>query len=72
MKYTSEPKMSQPLDFSAYSTSPSSKVAPVVVGGAVFIGKAIAGGAIGGAASWAATRILDNRFPQSPGGGSRR
>ena len=53
------------LDF---SSEPSSKIAPVVVGGAVFLGRAIAGGAIGGAASWATTRILNNRFPQSSSG----
>jgi hypothetical protein len=27
------------------------------------VGKAVVGGVIGGAASWGATRILDNRFP---------
>jgi hypothetical protein len=34
-----------------------------VVAGAVFVGRAVAGGVIGGAASWGANRILDNRFP---------
>ena len=43
--------------------SPDVKVAPIVVGGAVFIGKAIVGGLIGSAASWGTTRFLDNRFP---------
>jgi hypothetical protein len=51
--------------FSSSPTQPSSKVAPIIVSGAVFIGKAVAGGAIGGAASWATTRILNNKFPQS-------
>lgn len=46
-------------------TSPVPKIAPVVAGGLVFVGKAVAGGAIGAAASWATTRILDNKFPQS-------
>jgi hypothetical protein len=48
----------------SFSTSaPNAKVAPIIVGGAVFVGKAIAGGAIGAAASWGTTRYLDNRFP---------
>jgi hypothetical protein len=28
----------------------------------VFLGRAVAGGVIGGAASWGANRILDSRF----------
>ena len=48
--------------FSSGST-PDAKVAPIIVGGAVFAGKAIIGGAIGAAASWGTTRYLDNRFP---------
>lgn len=47
----------------SFSTAPDAKVAPIIVGGAVFVGKAIVGGAAGAAGSWAATRILDNRFP---------
>ena len=48
----------------SFSTSaPDAKVAPIIVGGAVFVGKAIVGGVIGGVASWGATRILNNRFP---------
>ena len=48
----------------SFSTgAPDAKIAPIVVGGAVFVGKAIVGGAVGGAASWGATRLLDNRFP---------
>lgn len=47
----------------SFSTSPDAKVAPIIVGGAVFVGKALVGGAAGAAGSWAATRILDNRFP---------
>jgi hypothetical protein len=43
--------------------SPDVKVAPIVVGGAVFVGKAIVGGVVGTAASWGTTRFLDNRFP---------
>lgn len=59
--------MSNTLDSSFHfssPTQPSSKVAPVIVGGAILIGKAVAGGAIGGAVSWATTRILNNTFPQ--------
>jgi hypothetical protein len=55
------------MDFSssnfAVATSPDAKVAPIVVAGAAFVGKTIAGGVIGGAASWGVTRVLDNRFP---------
>ena len=48
----------------SFSTSaPDAKFAPIIVGGAVFVCKAIIGGAAGAAGSWAATRILDNRFP---------
>jgi len=50
------------LSFSTDS-APDTKVAPIFVGGAVFVGKALIGGAIGGVASWGATRILNNRFP---------
>jgi hypothetical protein len=52
------------LSFSAESApAPDAKVAPIIVGGAVFVGKALVGGAVGAAASWGTTRILDNRFP---------
>lgn len=47
------------------SPAPDTKVAPIVIAGAVFVGRAVAGGVIGGAASWGANRILDNRFPSS-------
>ena len=50
------------LSFSS-DESPDAKVAPIFIGGAAFVGKAIVGGAIGAAASWGTTRILDNRFP---------
>ncbi len=50
------------LSFSA-DESPDTKIAPIIVGGAAFVGKAIVGGAIGAATSWGTTRILDNRFP---------
>jgi len=46
-----------------FSSNPDTKIAPIVIGGAAFVGKAIAGGAIGAAASWGTTRFLDNRFP---------
>lgn len=47
----------------SFSSTPDAKIAPIVVGGAAFIGKAFVGGAASAAASWATTRILDNRFP---------
>jgi hypothetical protein len=48
----------------SFSTgAPDAKIAPIIVGGAIFVGKALVGGAVGAAASWGATRILDNRFP---------
>ena len=50
-------------DPSFSSSSPDAKIAPVVIAGAAFVGKAVVGGVIGGAASWGANRILDNRFP---------
>ena len=48
----------------SFSSVSDAKISPIVVGGAVFLGKAIAGAAIGTAASWGTTRFLDNRFPQ--------
>lgn len=56
------PSVEPSFSFSS-SPAPAPKIAPVVVAGAVFIGRAVAGGVIGGAASWGANRILDNRFP---------
>ena len=51
-------------NFNSFSSSiPDAKVAPIIVGGAIFAGKAIIGGALGVAASWGTTRLLDNRFP---------
>jgi hypothetical protein len=47
----------------SFSSSPNPKIAPIVIAGAAFVGRAVAGGVIGGAASWGANRILDNRFP---------
>jgi hypothetical protein len=49
--------------FSSFSNSPDTKIAPIVITSAVFVGKAVVGGAIGGATSWATGRILDKRFP---------
>lgn len=42
---------------------PDAKLAPIVISGAAFVGKAIIGGAVGSAASWGTTRLLDNKFP---------
>jgi len=47
----------------SFSSTPDAKIAPIIVGGAAFVGKAFIGGAAGAAGSWATTRILDNRFP---------
>lgn len=47
----------------SFADAPDAKVAPIVVAGAVFIGRAVASGVIGGAASWGVNRVLDNRFP---------
>jgi len=47
----------------SFADSPDTKVAPIVIAGASFVGRTIAGGVIGGAASWGVNRVLDNRFP---------
>ena len=47
----------------SFAESPDVKVAPIVIAGAAFVGRTIAGGVIGGAASWGVNRVLDNRFP---------
>ena len=52
----------QVISFSS-EPGPDVKIAPIVVGGAIFLGKAIVGGVVGSAASWGTSRILDNRFP---------
>lgn len=53
---------SHSLSFSS-NTSPDAKIAPIVIAGAAFVGRAIIGGAIGTAASWGTTRYLNNHFP---------
>ena len=55
---------SSSLSLSFDTTAPDAKIAPIVVAGAVFIGRAVAGGIIGGAAKWGVNRVLDNRFPE--------
>jgi hypothetical protein len=47
----------------SFSSTPDVKIAPLIAGGAIFVGKAIVGGAIGATASWGATRFIENRFP---------
>jgi len=47
----------------SFSSTSDAKIPPIVVGGAVFVGKAFVGGAAGAAGSWVTTRILDNKFP---------
>jgi hypothetical protein len=53
------------MDFSsqAVMVAPDAKIAPIVVAGAAFVGRAAVGGIIGGATSWGVNRVLDNRFP---------
>ncbi len=51
------------ISFDSVSSSPDSKFAPAVVAAGVFVGRAAAGGAISGAAGWAANRVLNNAFP---------
>lgn len=61
------------MDFSSSNTegvlyagagaAPDAKIAPIVIAGAAFVGRAVAGGVIGGAATWGVNRVLDNRFP---------
>ena len=55
--------VSESISELSFSSIPDAKIAPIIVGGAAFVGKAVVGGAIGAAASWGTTRILDNRFP---------
>jgi hypothetical protein len=47
----------------SFSSTPDAKIAPIIVGGAIFVGRAVIGGAIGAAASWGATNFLNKRFP---------
>lgn len=47
----------------SFSSLPNPKIAPIIITGAAFVGRAVAGGVIGGAASWSVNKILDNRFP---------
>ena len=47
----------------SFSNSPDTKIAPIIVSGGIFVGKAVISGAIGSAVGWATTRILDKRFP---------
>ena len=49
------------LSFSTES-APDAKIAPIIVGGAVFVGKALVGGAVGGAASWGTDKKLEEFF----------
>jgi len=53
------------MDFSSQTVmvAPDAKIAPIVVAGAAFAGRAAVGGLIGGATSWGVSRVLDNRFP---------
>lgn len=55
--------LSSSSSLSFATAAPDAKIAPIVVAGAVFVGKAVAGGVIGGATTWGVNRVLDNRFP---------
>jgi hypothetical protein len=61
------PMIHHPISFEtpSFHSTPASKFHPVIIGGAIFVGKAIVGGAIGSAASWGTTRFLNSRFPSS-------
>ncbi len=50
-------------DALSYAAVPNAKIAPIVIASAAFVGRAVAGGVIGGAATWGVNRVLDNRFP---------
>lgn len=63
MDFSSAPSVATSVVLSSTS-APDAKVAPIVVAGTVFVGRAVAGGLIGGATSWAVNRVLDNRFPE--------
>lgn len=54
---------SSSMSFVSDAASPDAKIAPIVIAGAAFVGKAVASGVIGGAATWGVNRVLDNRFP---------
>lgn len=53
----------QPISFSSME-APDTKIAPIIVGGAVFLGRTAAAAAVGTAVSWGTQRILDNTFPK--------
>ena len=55
--------MVQEISFSSGS-APNEKIAPIIVGGAALLGRAVVGGVVGGVASWGTTRFLDSRFPE--------
>jgi hypothetical protein len=48
-----------PSDTLSFSDQPDAKIAPIIIGGAMFLGRAIVGGAV----SWGTERFLNNRFP---------
>jgi hypothetical protein len=51
------------MPYNSFASQTDAKIAPIVVSGAAFLGKALIGGAVGSAASWGTTRFLDNKFP---------
>jgi len=60
-----QPTTNQMDSSTSFSTtsSPDAKVAPIVIAGAMLVGRAVAGGIISGATTWGVNRVLDNRFP---------
>lgn len=51
--------MTTPDAHISFSSETDEKVAPLIVGGAIFVGKAVAGAAV----AWGTTRALDKAFP---------
>ena len=51
--------MENSVSFSS-ETAPDAKIAPIVVAGAIFVGKAVGGAAV----AWGTTRALDKAFPK--------
>ena len=47
----------------SFSNPTDSKIAPIVLSAGVFVAKVAIGSAVGAAASWGTTRVLENRFP---------
>jgi len=53
--------MNQDISFS--NKNPDTKIAPIIITGAAFLGRAIASGVISAAVSWETNRFLNSKFP---------